>query len=94
MGVTIDFISPQSHSAIRKIGGEAMQLDKITTGVSYGASGSSAVFWFERLLNGYTPEQWEAIGVLGSLAFAGITFLGNLCFKIREDRRKKARGEE
>jgi len=70
-----------------------IRMDKLTTGMSYGASAGSAAFWFERLLNGYSPEQWAAIGVLGSLAFAGLTFLTNIYFKVREDRRKAARGE-
>jgi hypothetical protein len=43
------------------------RMDKLTTaGISYGASGGSALFWFE-LLDGYTPEQWAAIGVMGKL---------------------------
>ncbi|ENR5959215.1 class II holin family protein, partial [Enterobacter hormaechei] len=50
-------------------------------------------FWFKRLLDGYTPEQWAAIGVMGSLMFGLLTFLTNLYFKIKEDRRKTARGE-
>lgn len=70
-----------------------LRMDKFTTGVSYGASGGSAAFWIKQLQDGYTPEQWAAIGVLGSLAFAGLTFLTNLYFKIKEDRRKAARGQ-
>jgi membrane associated rhomboid family serine protease len=65
-------------------------MDKLTTGISYGASGGSA--WFKQLLDGYTPEQWAAIGVLGSL-FGLLTYLTILYFKIKEDRRKAARGE-
>lgn len=48
-------------------------MDKITTGISYGASGGGAAFWFTRLLDGYSPEQWAAIGVLGGLFFAFLT---------------------
>lgn len=70
-----------------------MRMSNITTGVSYAASGGSAAFWFKQLLNGYTPEQWAAIGVLGSLAFAALTFLTNFYFRFKEDRRKEARGE-
>ncbi|MLU15592.1 holin, partial [Shigella dysenteriae] len=33
------------------------------------------------------------IGVLGSLLFGLLAYLTNLYFKIREDRRKVARGE-
>ncbi|ROK86489.1 holin, partial [Escherichia coli] len=40
-----------------------------------------------------SPSQWAAIGVLGSLLFGLLTYLTNLYFKIREDRRKAARGE-
>ena len=40
-----------------------------------------------------TPSQWAAIGVLGSLVFGLLTYLTNLYFKIKEDRRKAARGE-
>ncbi|KGA39065.1 MULTISPECIES: class II holin family protein [Pectobacterium] len=70
-----------------------MRMTNFTTGAAYGASGGSFLFWFKKLLDGYSPEQWAAIGVLGSLAFAALTFLTNLYFKIREDRRKAARGE-
>ncbi|EHW77132.1 lysis S family protein [Escherichia coli DEC10C] len=37
--------------------------------------------------------QWVAIGVLGSLLFGLLTYLTNLYFKIKEDKRKAARGE-
>ncbi|WP_231099358.1 phage holin, partial [Streptobacillus moniliformis] len=37
--------------------------------------------------------SWAAIGVLGSLVLGFLTYLTNLYFKIREDRRKAARGE-
>lgn len=70
-----------------------LRMEKITTGVSYGASGGSAVFWIRQLLDGYSPEQWAAIGVLGSLLFGLLTYLTNLYFKIKEDRRKAARGQ-
>lgn len=45
------------------------------------------------LLDRVSPSQWAAIGVLGSLLFGLLTYLTNLYFKIREDRRKAARGE-
>ncbi|ELE9726643.1 class II holin family protein [Enterobacter kobei] len=69
------------------------RMDKLTTGIAYGTSGVSAAFWFKRLLDSYTPEQWAAIGVLGSLGFMLLTYLTNLYFKFREDRRKEERGE-
>ncbi|WP_242587954.1 phage holin, partial [Escherichia albertii] len=40
-----------------------------------------------------SPSQWAAIGVLGRLVLGFLTFLTNLYFKIREDKRKSARGE-
>ncbi|MDU2739894.1 MAG: class II holin family protein [Escherichia coli] len=55
------------------------QMEKITTGVSY--------------MDRVSPSQWAAIGVLGSLLFGLLTYLTNLYFKIKEDRRKAARGE-
>ncbi|MER2926844.1 class II holin family protein [Serratia nevei] len=69
-----------------------MKMEKITTGISYGASGGGAAFWFTQLLDGYSPEQWAAIGVLGGLFFAFLTWLMNLYFKIREDRRRERMG--
>lgn len=70
-----------------------LRMDKITTGISYGASGGSALFWLKQLLDGFSPEQWAAFGVLGSLLFGLLTFLTNLYFKVKEDRRKASRGE-
>ncbi|MBE8105705.1 class II holin family protein [Escherichia coli] len=58
-------------------------MDKLTTGVAYGTSAGNAGFWALQLLDKVTPSQWAAIGVLGSLVY----------FKIKEDRRKAARGE-
>ncbi len=52
-----------------------------------------AGFWALQLLDKVTPSQWAAIGVLGSLVFGLLTYLTNLYFKIKEDRRKAARGE-
>ena len=65
------------------------QMEKITTGVSYTTSAVGTGYWFLQLLDRVSPSQWAAIGVLGSL----LTYLTNLYFKIREDRRKAARGE-
>ncbi|MEI1476855.1 class II holin family protein, partial [Escherichia coli] len=42
---------------------------------------------FLQLLDRVSPSQWAAIGVLGSLLFGLLTYLTNLYFKIREDRR-------
>lgn len=69
------------------------RMDKLTTGVSYGSSGVSAAYWVLQALDQVSPSQWAAIGVLGSLAFGLLTYLTNLYFKIKEDRRKAARGQ-
>ncbi|MEY0733113.1 class II holin family protein [Escherichia coli] len=61
--------------------------------VAYGTSAGSAGYWFLQLLDKVTPSQWAAIGVLGSLVFGLLTYLTNLYFKIKEDKRKAARGE-
>lgn len=68
-------------------------MDKISTGIAYGTSAGSAGYWFLQLLDRVTPSQWAAIGVLGSLVFGLLTYLTNLYFKIKEDKRKAARGE-
>ncbi|AMG70244.1 class II holin family protein [Morganella morganii] len=65
-----------------------MRMDKITTGISYGTSGAGALYWMKQLLDGFSPEQWAAIGVLGSLLFAFLTFLTNLYFRHREYKRR------
>jgi len=67
-------------------------MDKLTTGMAYGSSAGSAGFWVLQLLDQVSTSQWAAIGVLGSLAFGLLTYLTNLYFKIKEDRRKAARG--
>lgn len=67
------------------------QMEKITTGVSYTTSAVGTGYWFLQLLDRVSPSQWAAIGVLGSLLFGLLTYLTNLYFKIREDRRKAAR---
>ena len=69
------------------------RMDKLTTGIAYGSSAGSAGFWMLQLLDKVSTSQWAAIGVLGSLVFGFLTYLTNLYFKIKEDRRKAARGE-
>lgn len=69
------------------------RMDKLTTGIAYGASGTNAGFWLLQLTDKVSPSQWAAIGVIGSLVFGFLTYLTNLYFKIKEDRRKVARGE-
>jgi len=66
-------------------------MDKITTGVAYGASAGSVL---NGILNAYSPEQWNAIGVLVGIVVAVLTYLTNLYFKIREyNRRNRSRNE-
>ncbi len=61
------------------------QMDKITTGAAYGASAGSVL---NGILNAYSPEQWNAIGVLVGIVVAVLTYLTNLYFKIRESNRR------
>ncbi|HFN7773984.1 TPA: class II holin family protein [Escherichia coli] len=63
-------------------------MDKISTGIAYGTSAGSAGYWFLQWLDQVSPSQWAAIGVLGSLVLGFLTYLTNLYFKIREDKRK------
>ncbi|CZU73677.1 class II holin family protein [Enterobacter hormaechei] len=67
------------------------RMDKLTTGAAYGASAGSIL---NGVLNAYSPEQWNAIGVLVGIIVAVLTYLTNLYFKIREDsRRSRSRDE-
>ena len=63
------------------------QMEKITTGVSYTTSAVGTGYWLLQLLDKVSPSQW------GSLLFGLLTYLTNLYFKIKEDKRKAARGE-
>jgi len=64
-------------------------MDKLTTGVAYGASAGSVL---NGLLNTFSPEQWNALGVIVGISIAVLTYLTNLYFKIKEDRRKAKAG--
>ena len=68
-------------------------MEKIATGASYSTSAAGAGYWLLQILDNVTPSHWTAIGVLGSLFLGLLTYLTNLHFKIKEDRRKAARGE-
>lgn len=46
------------------------RMDKLTTGAAYGASAGSIL---NGMLNAYSPEQWNAIGVLGRLTTTATT---------------------
>ena len=67
------------------------RMDKLTTGVAYGASAGSII---NGILNAYSPEQWNAIGVLVGIIVAVLTYLTNLYFKIREDNRRSRSRDE
>ncbi|WP_218729120.1 class II holin family protein [Enterobacter chuandaensis] len=67
------------------------RMDKITTGAAYGASAGSIL---NGMLNAYSPEQWNAIGVLVGIIVAVLTYLTNLYFKIREDNRSSRSQDE
>ncbi|HID8900216.1 TPA: class II holin family protein [Enterobacter hormaechei] len=67
------------------------RMDKLTTGAAYGASAGSIL---NGMLNAFSPEQWNAIGVLVGIIVAVLTYLTNLYFKIREyNRRSRSRDE-
>lgn len=65
-------------------------MDRTTTGASYAVSAATTVY---SILDSFTHDEWAAIGILGGLFFGALTYLTNLYFKIREDKRKAARGE-
>jgi len=69
------------------------RMDKLTTGAAYGASAGSIL---NGMLNAYSPEQWNAIGVLVGIIIAVMTYLTNLYFKIksREDNRRSRSRDE
>ncbi|HCJ1905618.1 lysis protein [Klebsiella pneumoniae] len=67
------------------------RMEKITTGAAYGASVGSIL---NGMLNAYSPEQWNAIGVLVGIVIAVLTYLTNLYFKIREDNRRSRSRDE
>lgn len=67
------------------------RMDKLTTGAAYGASAGSIL---NGVLNAYSPEQWNAIGVLVGIIVAVLTYLTNLYFKVREDNRRSRNRDE
>ncbi|WP_353647138.1 class II holin family protein [Escherichia coli] len=69
------------------------QMEKITTGVSYTTSAVERATGSCSCWTGFPRLSGRSIGVLGSLLFGLLTYLTNLYFKIKEDRRKAARGE-
>lgn len=67
------------------------RMEKLTTGAAYGAS---AMGILNGLLNTYSPEQWNAIGVLAGIIIGLLTYLTNLYFKIREYNRNNREHHE
>ncbi|KNC88974.1 class II holin family protein [Trabulsiella odontotermitis] len=65
-------------------------LSDVAAGASYITSLSSFGYWLLQLLDKVSPSQWAAIGVLASILFGLLTYLTNLYFKIKDDRRKEA----
>ncbi|HDS8022684.1 TPA: class II holin family protein [Klebsiella aerogenes] len=63
-------------------------LPDIAAGTSYITSTVSGGYWLLQLLDKVSPSQWAAIGVLASIVFGLLTYLTNLYFKIKDDRRK------
>ncbi|HBS2773087.1 TPA: class II holin family protein [Klebsiella quasipneumoniae subsp. similipneumoniae] len=63
-------------------------LPDVAAAASYTTSTISGGYWLLQLLDKVTPSQWAAIGVLASIVFGLLTYLTNLYFKIKDDRRK------
>ncbi|WP_083429600.1 MULTISPECIES: phage holin [Candidatus Fukatsuia] len=59
-------------------------MEKLTTGAAYGVSAGSIL---NGLLNSYSPEQWNAIGVLAGVSLAAymknIIIITSYILKIR-----------
>ena len=69
-------------------------LSDAAAGLSYGTSIGSFGYWLLQLLDKVSPSQWAAIGVLTSIVFGLLTYLTNLYFKIKDDRRKAREYEQ
>ncbi len=63
-----------------------MSMEKAPTAIAYAVSGGTSSYSLLKLLNFFTPDQWAAIGVIGGLFFALLTYLTNLYFKIKSGR--------
>jgi len=61
---------------------------KALAATSHGVAFGSII---TAILDHFTPEQWQAIGILGGLAISGLTSLASLHFQ-RKDVRSKQRG--
>lgn len=60
-------------------------MDKITAtsnAVAYGASGGSLSYSLYHMVEAVPADAWPIIGVMGSLAFAGLTCIGNMVIRV------------
>ena len=64
-------------------------LSDVAAGASYVTSLGSGGYWLLQLLDRVSPSQWAAIGVIASILLGLLTYLTNLYFKIKDDRRKE-----
>ncbi|UMR98464.1 class II holin family protein [Escherichia coli] len=67
-----------------------MNISEVASGVSYTTSSVSGGYWLLQLLDAVSPSQWAGIGVLASVFLGVLTYLTNLYFRIKDDRRKEA----
>ncbi|GHL72257.1 holin [Escherichia coli] len=65
-------------------------MDKLTTGIAYGTSAGSAGYWFYSGLIRSVRHSGRRLGAW-KLVLGFLTYLTNLYFKIKEDKRKAAR---
>ncbi|EHK8991096.1 class II holin family protein [Escherichia coli] len=63
-----------------------MSITKIATGAAYGVSVSNIV---SGILNAFSYEEWNAIGVMVGITIGLMTYGTNLYFRIKDDRRKE-----
>lgn len=60
-------------------------MDKITAtsnAVAYGASGGSLSYSLYHIVEAVPADAWPIIGVVGSLVFAGLTYITNVIINI------------
>lgn len=58
---------------------------KVLAATSHGVAFGSVV---TALLDHFTPEQWNAIGILGGLTISAITSMVSMHYQKKDDRRK------
>jgi hypothetical protein len=58
---------------------------KALAATSHGVAFGSVI---TAVLDRFTPEQWNAIGILGGLTISGLTALASLHYQRKDDRRK------